>query len=132
MDKVINFLTENHTFFLATEDGDKPRVRPLGFFMVEDGKLYLGIGKQKESYKQLQANPNLELCGCSPKGQWLRVKGKAVMDDREGMFEKAAAVMPALKDMYNEKTGNVLGLFYIGEAVAEIADMQGGFEKIEF
>ena len=61
MEKILEFLAENHVFYFATVDGDKPRVRPLGFVMNYEGKLYFGIGKHKASYKQLQANPNVEI-----------------------------------------------------------------------
>lgn len=132
MEKVMAFLKENPVFHFATLEGDEPRVRPLGFSMNFEGKLYLGIGKQKPSYRQITANPKIEFCSTGQDGRWMRVKGKVVMDDRPEVLDAAFAVMPNLKSMYNETTGAKLGLFYIADATAEFADMQGGYEKISF
>jgi uncharacterized pyridoxamine 5'-phosphate oxidase family protein len=131
MEKVLEFLKENRVFFYTTVDGDKPRVRPFGFFMVFDGKLCFGMGKHKQCYKQSLANPNVEICSCSAQGQWLRVRGTVSVVDTPAALEEAYKVMPALKDMYNEKTGQELGILAMDAgAVAEIADMKGGFEQI--
>jgi uncharacterized pyridoxamine 5'-phosphate oxidase family protein len=132
MEKVINFLKENPIFYLATVEGDKPKVRPLGFYMEHEGKLYLGIGKHKKSFQQIQKNPNIEICACSPKGVWIRINGKAVIDDRPEVEKMALTVMPELQKIYNEKTGRVLGMLYISDASAEIADMSGNFESFKF
>lgn len=130
MEEVLKFLTENHTFYFATVDGNKPKVRPLGFFMDYENKLYFGIGKHKQSYQQIQANPYVEISTASPKGEWIRINGKVAFDERKELLEKVFATMPRLKELYNEKTGHTLGLFYLEEATAEIADMTGGFKKI--
>jgi uncharacterized pyridoxamine 5'-phosphate oxidase family protein len=130
MDKVINFLKENRTFYFATVDGDKPKVRPFGFCMEYNGKLYFGMGKHKQVYKQLEKNPNVEVCTADAKGQWIRISGVAVFDDSEEVNTKAFETMPMLKNIYNEKTGFKIGIIYLKDAVAEIADMKGSFEKI--
>lgn len=126
---VFNFLKDCGTFYYATCDGNKPRVRPFGFLMEFEGKIYFGMGKQKQSFKQTIDNPNFEICATNPKNQWIRIRGTAVLDDREVVTEKAFEVSPFLKNLYNEQTGNVLGHFYIKDAVAEITDMMGGFEQ---
>ena len=69
MEKLLAFLKDAGTFFYASCDGDKPRVRPFGFFMELNGKFYVGMGQQKESYKQTIANPNVELCAMNKKMQ---------------------------------------------------------------
>ena len=130
MDKVINFLNENRTFYFATVDGDKPKVRPFGFCMEDNGKLYFGMGKHKQSYKQLGENPNVEVCTANAKGQWIRISGVAEFDDSEEIKAKAFETLPMLKNIYNEKTGFKIGIIYLKNAVAEIADMKGNFEKI--
>ena len=130
MERILNFLKDNHVFFYATVDGDKPRVRPFGFYMEYGGKLYIGMGKQKESYRQTIINPNVELCASSPDGKWVRIRGKALEDLSEGVISKAFEVFPSLSEMYNKKTGHEFACFYISEGVAEFADMSGNFEKI--
>jgi uncharacterized pyridoxamine 5'-phosphate oxidase family protein len=130
LEEVLKFLSENNPFYFATVDGDKPKVRPFGFFMYYENKLYFGAGKHKESYRQILANPYVEICTASAKGEWLRINGRAVIDNREETLEKAFATLPRLKEIYNEKTGFTLGLFFLEEATAEFADMTGGFKKI--
>lgn len=132
MEKLLAFLKDAGTFFYASCDGDKPRVRPFGFFMELNGKFYVGMGQQKESYKQTIANPNVELCAMNKKMQWIRVRGVAVPDETEDTYAKAFEHSPMLKGLYNEQTGNRLGLFWLKDGYAEIADMQGNFEKFNF
>lgn len=130
MEEVLKFLNENHTFYFATVDDNKPKVRPLGFFMAYEDKLYFGIGKQKQSYQQILENPYVELSTASAKGEWIRISGKVKIDERKEVQEKAFETLPMLKALYNEETGHKLGVFYLEEATAEIADMAGGFKKI--
>lgn len=130
MDEVLKFLSENSPFYFATVDGDKPKVRPFGFFMHYENKLYFGAGKHKKSYQQILANPYVEISTTSVKGEWIRIYGKAVIDDRKDTLDKAFETLPRLKEIYNEKTGYKMGLFFLEEATAEIADPTGGFKQI--
>ncbi len=132
MDKVVEFLKSCGAFFYASCDGDKPRVRPFGFFMVFKDRLYFGMGKQKESFRQTVENPNFEICALNKDNAWIRIRGTAVLDDSREAQDKAFETSPFLKNIYNEQTGNVLGLFYIKDGYAEIANMTGGFEKFNF
>lgn len=132
MEKILTFLQETEVFYYATVDGDKPRVRPFGFFMEYEGKLYFGMGKHKQSYAQTLANPNVEIATTNSKGQWLRIRGTAVFDERQEVMDKVLATAPTLKELYNEKTGQTFGNFYIKDGVAEIADMDGNFESFSF
>lgn len=132
MEEILQFLTETPTFYFATVDGDKPRVRPFGLVLGHEGKLYLGIGKHKQSYKQLQANPNVEISTTNVKGEWIRIKGTVVFDDNETVINKAFEKFPNLAKMYNEKTGQTLGFVYLENGDAEIADFAGNFKKISF
>lgn len=47
--KIYDYLKECNGFFFASCDGDKPRVRPFGFMMIFEDKLYFGMGTHKES-----------------------------------------------------------------------------------
>lgn len=132
MEEVLSFLQENSPFYLASVDGTTPKVRPLGFCMSVDGKIYFGIGTFKPSFAQLTANPEVEISTTSKAMEWLRLRGTAVFDDSDAVTAQAFAVMPHLKSMYNEENGRKLGLFYLQNAVAEIADMKGGFREIKF
>ena len=120
MNEVLDFLTTNSTFYLATVEGDQPRVRPFGFVMPWEGKLCFCTNNQKPVFKQMAANPKLELCAASPEGQWLRVSGKAVVVTSPEVKRRAFEVMPHLKQMYGENDG-LFELFCLEDAVATFA-----------
>ena len=127
MSKVNDFLTEAGVFFLATADGDQPRVRPLGAHLEMDGKVLFGVGDFKEVYRQLVANPKVEIVACKPDGHWMRYTGKAVFETDPRYAEANLEAMPNLRDIYNEKTGHKLMMFHLEDATAvEIAVMGEG------
>ena len=132
MERILSFLKDAGYFFYTTCDGDKPRVRPFGVNMEINGKLYVCMGKQKESYKQTLANPNIELCAVNSERKWIRVRGIAVPDDTEETYKTVFERAPMLSRLYNEETGNVLGIFWIKDGYAEIASMSGEFESFNF
>ena len=83
MDEVYKFLKENPIFYVATMDGDQPRVRPFGVVALFEGKLYLQTGNVKPVFKQMMANPKIELCTMGKDGtSWLRVAAEVVLDPR--------------------------------------------------
>lgn len=130
MQKVIAILKENGTFFTATVEDGKPKVRPCSFFMVYEGKLYIGTGTHKATYRQLTANPYFEICSC--KGQrWVRISGRTVEDNRPEVQEAMFREAPYLRKFYNEENGHVHSTFRVEDGVAEIMDMMGNFERIE-
>lgn len=79
--RLVKFLKEAETYYLATVEGDQPRVRPFGTAHIFEGKLYIQTGKKKDVSKQLHANPKAELCAFKG-GEWIRVAGELVEDDR--------------------------------------------------
>ena len=81
MEEVYDFLKRCGIFYIATIDGDKPRVRPFGVVNIYEKKLYIQTGKIKRVSKQIQINPNIEICGYID-NKWLRVEAKAIRDDR--------------------------------------------------
>ena len=117
MEEVWKFLKESGTYYLATMDGDQPRVRPFGTAEIFEGKLYIQTGKKKDVSKQIQKNPKVEICAFKD-GKWIRVTGKLVRDDRceakVDMLEKN----PTLKRMYAADDDNTEVLYFDGaEAV---------------
>ncbi len=131
MKRVTDFLTANPVFHLATMEGDQPRVRPFGFYMEVDGKLYFATGEQKKIAAQLRANPKFEICACNEKAEWLRLSGKAVFDSKPELIEKAFAILPMLRDIYGNPDGPKAALFYAADAVAVFADMTGKSETVK-
>ena len=98
MQEVYNFLKEAKTYYLATVEGDQPRVRPFGTYVVFEDKLYIQTGKTKPVSKQMAANPRIEICAM--KGdEWLRITAEAESDDREEVQQAALDQFPMLKDI---------------------------------
>ncbi len=131
MSKVNDFLTEAGVFFLATADGDQPKVRPLGAHMEMDGKLLFGVGDFKDVYRQLCANPKVEIVAFKPNGHWLRYTGRAVFETDPKYAAAALDGMPDLKSIYNEETGHKMMMFHLEDAKAvEIAVMGEGTDLL--
>lgn len=118
---IYDFLSGCNGFFFATCDGDKPRVRPFGFKMIFEDKLYIGMGTHKESYRQVMANPNIEISALHPERGFIRVKAVANPDMRDEVQAKMFEVAPNLRNLYNEETGHVQATFYLTDIVAEIS-----------
>ena len=126
MKRVLQFLSDNTPFYLATVAADgRPKMRPLGFVAMHDEKLYFALGKHKNAYKQVAANPVVEICATNPQSEWIRIAGNAVMDDNPAVKAQAFAAIPMLKDLYNEKTGREIGFFHLADMTAEFKDITG-------
>lgn len=126
MSKVKDFLAETGVFFMATVDGDQPRLRPLGAYLEEDGKLIFGVGDFKNVYRQMQANPKVEIVACKSDGHWLRYTGTAVFDT-DAKYAEEMIRSSHLEMIYNEQTGNKLMTFHLEDATAvDIAIMGEG------
>ena len=130
MSKLNDFLTEAGLFFLATADGDQPKIRPLGAHMEIDGKEIFGVGDFKDVYKQLAANPKTEIVACKPDGKWLRYTGKAVSETDPKYAEAMLDAMPHLRNIYNEETGHKMMCFHLEEATGVVIAMMGEGENI--
>ena len=130
MSKVNDFLNEAGIFFLATVDGKQPKIRPLGAPLEMDGTVLFGVGEFKDVYKQMQADPLVEIAACKPDGHWLRYTGKAVFET-DPKYAEAMIKASHLEEIYNEKTGNKLGVFHLEDASAvEIAVMGAGTDLL--
>ena len=130
MSKVNDFLTEAGVFFLATADGDQPKLRPLGAHLEMDDKVIFGVGDFKNVYKQLVANPKVEIAACKPDGHWLRYTGKAVFEEDPKYAEAMLDMMPDLRNIYNEETGNKMMTFHLEDATAVDIPVMGEGENL--
>ncbi len=130
MEKVVKFLKEAGTYYLATVEGDQPRVRPFGTAHIFEGKLYIQTGKVKDVSKQLHANPKAEVCAFKD-GTWLRVSGELVEDDRREARASMLEAYPELRNMYSEDDGNT-EVFYFKNAKAVFSSFTAAPETIEF
>lgn len=113
MQKVYDFIKKNNVYYLATVEGDQPRVRPFGTIDIFDGKLYIQTGKSKDVSKQLQANPNAEISVFAPDtGVWLRVAGKLIRDENIEAKRQMLDAYPHLKEMYSAEDENTEVLYF--------------------
>ena len=111
IERVCQFLSEAETYYLATVEGDQPRVRPFGTVLLYGGKLYIETGKVKNVSKQLAANPKAEICAFKD-GKWLRVSGELINDDDRDVKVAMLEKMPSLKRMYDPDDGNMQMLYF--------------------
>ena len=105
MEEVYEFLKKCGTYYLATVEGDQPRVRAFGTIDLFEGKLYIQTGKVKEVSKQMMANPKIEICAFDG-NTWLRLAAKAVEDDRYEARKHMLEAYPSLQKMYQPDDGN--------------------------
>ena len=130
MEKVLEFLKEAGTYYLATVEGDQPRVRPFGKAHVFEGKLYIQTGKVKDVSKQLMANPKAEICAFK-NGEWIRIAGELIEDDRVEARQSMLDDYPSLQKMYSADDGNTQ-VFYFKNATATISSFTHEPEVIKF
>ena len=130
MKETQEFLKSAGVYYLATVDGDTPRVRPFGTAEIFEDKLYIQTGKSKDVYKQIEKNSNVELCAFKD-GKWIRVSGKLIPDDRVDAKKDMLDKNPSLRGMYNEEDDNTIVL-YFEHAKATISSFTEAPKVIEF
>ena len=126
-EKVAKFLEQGKVFYLATVEGDKPHTRPLGAYKLINDKVYFAVGDFKNVYKQLLANPNVELVSLKEGAEWLRISGRAIFEKDFTVANQMMNDSPQLKEMY-EKNGWKSMAFHI-EGTAEIIKVMTTVEK---
>ena len=130
MKEVYDFLKECGVYYLGTVDKDKPKVRPFGTIEIFEDHLYIQTGKSKDVYKQIIANPNVEICAFKD-GKWIRVEGKLIPDDRVEAKKDMLDKNPELRGMYNELDDNTIVL-YFESGKATISSFTEAPKTIEF
>ena len=130
MERVCEFLKEAEVYYLATVEGDQPRVRPFGTAHIYEGKLYIQTGKVKPVSKQLAENPKAEICAFK-NGAWLRVAGELVNDERIEAKKSMLDVYSNLRAMYDENDDNTQVL-YFKNAIATFSAFGKPSEVVEF
>ncbi len=111
IDNVAQFLRDAQTYYLATVEGDQPRVRPFGTVLLYGGRLYIQTGKSKDVSKQLARNPKAELCAFKD-GVWLRIAGELVNDDDRAVKAAMLEQYPQLQAMYSADDDNTQVLYF--------------------
>lgn len=130
MQKVVDFLKEAGTYYLATVEGNQPRVRPFGTAHIFEDKLYIQTGKIKDVSKQIHANPKVEICAFKG-GDWLRLAGELVEDDRIEAKQSMLDAYPSLQNMYKADDDNT-EVFYFKNATATFSSFTKAPEVVKF
>ena len=130
MKEVYEFLKDCGTYYLATIEDNKPRVRPFGTINLFEDKLYIQTGKSKKVYKQIEKNNNFEICAFKD-GQWLRISGELVNDDRLEAKKDMLDHYPELRNMYDENDENT-SVLYFKNAIATFYSFTAEPEVITF
>lgn len=130
MEEVYDFLKQSRVFYIATVDGNKPRVRPFGTVNIFEGKLYIQTGKIKNVSKQMQINPNIEI-SANIEGRWIRLEAEVVEDDRREAKVSMLEANPELKAIYSADDDNTQVL-YLKNAKATFCSFTEAPRVVEF
>lgn len=130
MERVCKFLKDAGTYYLATVEGDQPRVRPFGTAHIFEGRLYIQTGKAKSVSAQLARNSKAEICAFH-NGTWVRIAGELVEDDRVEAQKSMLDAYPNLRRMYDENDGNTQ-VFYFRNATATFSSFTSAPETVRF
>ena len=130
MKEAYEFLKNCGIFYIATEEGDQPRVRPFGVVNIFEGKLYIQTGKSKNVSKQIQINPKVEISAFMD-GTWIRLEGTVVRDDRIEAKASMLDANPMLKKMYSADDDNT-EVLYFKDATATFSSFTEEPRIIEF
>lgn len=130
MQEVCDFLKNCGNYYLATVDGDQPRVRPFGSVNVYEGRLYFQTGNGKDVAGQIKDNPKIEICAYDG-DRWIRVRAAAVEDDRFAAKKHMLDAHPGLRERFSADEGNT-SVFYLKDAVATICSFAGEPKVIRF
>lgn len=131
MKEVYEFLKSCGAYYLATVEGDQPRVRPFGTVDLFEDKLYIQTGKVKAVAQQMKANPKVEISAMAQDGRWIRITAEAVLDDNIKAQEHMLDAYPNLKAMYTPGDGNT-EVYYLNNAVAQICSFTDAPREIKF
>ena len=132
MQEVQSYLKECGAFFIATTDGNQPRVRPFGVSEIINGRLYIITGKVKDVYKQMDKNGKFEICALKKSGsEWMRLSGTLVNDETLSVKEEFLKRNPGLKAMYKADDDN-MAVLYITNATARFCSFSAPERKVNF
>lgn len=131
MKEVYEFLKNCGVYYLATVEGDRPRVRPFGTVEIFEDKLYIQTGKIKAVAQQMKNNPQIEISAMAQDGRWIRIAAEAVLDDNVKAQEHMLDAYPNLKAMYTAGDGNT-EVYYLKNATAQICSFADAPREIKF
>lgn len=122
--RIAEILEKAKVFQFLTVDGNKPKGRPFSFFMLHEGKLIFGTGTHKECFRQIQANPNVEILALGG-GEFVRYDGEVEYTDDPAVKERAFTEFSYMKNLYNPENGRIIRFFTLKNATAEFCSASG-------
>ena len=129
---VYDFLKKAEVYFIATMDGDSPRVRPFGTIAIFEGRLYIQTGKHKRVSEQIKKNPKVEICALNKEGnKWVRIEAVLVDDDRIEAKQHMLDEYPSLKSIYSDNDSNTQ-VFYLKNATATFSSFTDESKVVNF
>ena len=131
MQTIYQFMKECQTFYLATMDGDQPRVRPFGAVCIYDGKMYICANNQKPVSKQMKVNPKVEIRAASGDGRWLRLTAEALADDNRDARQAMLDEYPSIQQMY-KADDRLFEVYHIKNATGVICSFDSNNETHTF
>ena len=131
MNEVYEFLKNCGVYYLATVEGDQPRVRPFGTIDLFEGRLYIQTGKSKAVAQQMKDNSKVEISAMAQDGRWIRVAAEVVLDENIVAQEHMLEAYPNLKAMYKAGDGNT-EVYYLKNGVAQICSFTEQPRQINF
>ena len=130
MEEVYEFLKACGTYYLATMDGDQPRVRPFGTVDIFGGQLTIQTGRKKDVAQQMLASPRVEICAFDGQ-RWLRLAAKAVEVPETAAQEHMLDAYPNLRALYAPGDGNTM-IFALTEAAATFSSFAEPSRTVTF
>lgn len=131
MNEVYEFLKNCGVYYLATVEGEQPRVRPFGTIDLFEGRLYIQTGKTKAVAQQMKDNSKVEISAMAQDGRWIRVAAEVVLDENIAAQEHMLDAYPNLKAMYTAGDGNT-EVYYLKNGVAQICSFTEQPRQINF
>ena len=129
LEKVDALLSEAKVFYIVTVDKDKPKARPISFKLLKNNKLWFGVGTFKDVYKQLMANPHIEIIA-STNNKWLRYDGVAHFAEDLDLENECLDILGPIGEMYRKNNWR-MGMFYIEDAHVEIKAVAKTIEEFD-
>lgn len=133
MQAVIDFLSANPSGFMATVEGQQPRVRPFLFLLAEQGRFYWCTGNTKPVFDQLKRNPLVEFSSSTAEPVWVRISGKITFSSDAALKQKLFKISPVVQNVYKSPDNPIFEVFYLEHGQASLADFSGQpARKFEF
>lgn len=130
MKEVYEFLKKCSVYYLATVEGDQPRVRPFGTIDLFEDKLYIQTGKVKDVSKQMQVNPKVEISAFDG-ATWIRIAATVVRDENIKAKEHMLDNYPNLKAVYSAEDDNT-EVLYLKDATATFSSFTAAPKVVKF